>query len=163
MHADTFLFLLFFLHRRPLLHATHWHPQSFASMSNSSPSPSSPFSHFNCVCLAAGFCLFIVSRWQTQTSFERLSSSQRDFYCLGSSAYPVSSSRALWWALYTKQLETTVTTSLGQEKKTESSYLFFPERSLSEYCNGWKCSWRRPPSFPVDNYLNWLQGIRECA
>lgn len=47
------------------------------------------------VCLAAGFCLFIVSRWQTQTSFVWLSSSQRAFYCLGSSAYPVSSSRAL--------------------------------------------------------------------
>lgn len=51
------------------------------------------------VCLAAGFCLFIVSRWQTQTSFVWLSSSQRAFYCLGSSAYPVSSSQALWWAL----------------------------------------------------------------
>ena len=51
------------------------------------------------VCLAAGFCLFIVSRWQMQTSFVWLSSSQRAFYCLGSSAYPVSSSQALWWAL----------------------------------------------------------------
>lgn len=155
----------FFLHRRPLLHATHWHPQSFASMSNSSPSPSSPFSHFNCVCLAAGFCLFIVSRWQTQTSFERLSSSQRDFYCLGSSAYPVSSSRALWWALYTKQLETTVTTSLGQEKKTESSSLIFPRAlpRLNIATGESAVEDNPPPPFTVDNYLNWLQGRRECA
>lgn len=91
------------------------------------------------VCLAAGFCLFIVSRWQTQTSFEQLSSSQRDFYCLGWSAYPVSSSRPLWSALYPQQLETTVTTSLGWGEQQQAQF-----QSLSSsqfYIHTLSCSW----------------------
>lgn len=101
----------FFWHWNFLPYTSHWHH-----------APLLPhlllLAHFaiHSVCLAAGFCLFIVSRWQTQTSFEQLSSSQRDFYYLGPSAYPVSSSWALWWVLYTQQLETTVATGLGSGK-----------------------------------------------
>lgn len=73
------------------------------------------------VCLAAGFCLFIVSRWQTQTSFVWLSSSQRAFYCLGSSAYPVSSSRDFMMGLFIrsnwKQLSLTVCVRESRRKK----------------------------------------------
>lgn len=92
MHAahvfniDTFLLL-------SLIHISASISPSFSSLflCSLSFSPSA----FRGVCLAAGFCLFIVSRWQTQASFVWLSSSQRAFYCLGLSAYPVSSSRAL--------------------------------------------------------------------
>lgn len=41
------------------------------------------------ICLVS-FCLFIVSRWQPSTLPAWLSSSQRAFYSLGWSAYPVS-------------------------------------------------------------------------
>lgn len=40
----------------------------------------SPLLPFCGVCLAAGFCLFIVSRWQTQTSFVWLSSFPESFF-----------------------------------------------------------------------------------
>jgi len=83
-------------HRRPPIPITHPHTRALLPALSLSLSLSLslcvPFAVFVWL---LGFCLLIVSRWQTQTSFVWLSSFQRAFYCLGSSAYPVSSRRAL--------------------------------------------------------------------